>query len=121
MLNFAEFAFGMDPTVSQHHNMIYEVDGDVSAPGLPILTESSGYNAVFTRRKDYAAAGLTYTVEFSCDLFEWTPDDTGMSVDSGDPSSGGYEAVKIPFPASVPLQAGGSDVPKFFRVQVSMN
>jgi hypothetical protein len=31
------------------------------------------------------------------------------------------EAVSAPFPATVPLQVGGTATPKFFRVGVSQN
>ena len=79
-----------------------------------------GYNAVFSRRKDHLASGITYTVEFSSDLSLWTASSNGLQVVTGAGSSGDYEAVSVPFPASVPLNAGGTAAPKFFRVVVLM-
>ena len=91
------------------------------AAGLPILAgPSGGYKAVFIRRKDHVSAGLTYAVQFSCDLIQWTPSGLGLQVETGAGSSGAYEAVSVPFPAQVPLQAGGTDTPKFFRVSIDM-
>ncbi|MDX1679483.1 MAG: InlB B-repeat-containing protein [Akkermansiaceae bacterium] len=120
MLNFVEFAFGTDPTTGSSGSMAYTPGGSINSPGMPILEgPDGGYKAVFSRRKDHVAAGLTYAVEFTCDLQAWTADSTGLQVVTGAGSSGDYEAVSVPFPASVPLQAGGSDVPKFFRVKVT--
>ena len=121
MLNFVEFAFGLDPTTTSTEPMIYVADGELTTPGLPLLENfGSGFEAVFTRRKDHMAAGLTYVVEFSADLRSWTSSSAGLQVVTGSGSSGLYEAVSMPFPTTVPLQAGGFDVPNFFRVEVNM-
>ena len=66
-------------------------------------------------------AGLTYTVQFSADMLSWTSSASGLSVETGSGSSGDYEAVSVPYPATVPLQAGGNGATKFFRVDVTMN
>ena len=121
MLNFVEFAFGLDPTTTSTEPMIYVADGELTTPGLPLLENfGSGFEALFTRRKDHMAAGLTYVVEFSADLRSWTSSSAGLQVVTGSGSSGLYEAVSVPFPTTVPLQAGGFDVPNFFRVEVDM-
>lgn len=80
-----------------------------------------GYNAVFPRRKDYQAAELIYSVEFSADMLEWTASSIGQQVVSGPDSAGELEVVSIPFPASVPLSQGGTAPPQFFRVMVEQN
>ena len=122
LLNFMEFAFGTDPTDPTAGSLSYVANGDVTKPGLPILeSPGSGFRAVFIRRKDHVSAGLSYTVEFSADLQSWTASSSGLSVETGAGSSGDYEAVSVPFPATVPLQGGGNDTPQFFRVGVTMN
>lgn len=119
--NFLEFAFGTDPTLSDRQAMSYVPDGNVTRTGLPALEgPSGGYKAVFTRRKNHVAAGLNYVVEFSADMARWTPSSIGLEVVTGSGSSGDFEAVRVPFPPSVPLQAGGSAAPRFFRVDVTM-
>ena len=60
-------------------------------------------------------------MQFSADLNAWTASAAGLQVETGGASSGDYEAVSVPFPASVPLQGGGSAAPQFFRVEVDMN
>jgi len=89
------------------------------AESLPSPAGSGTYHAVFARRKDHVAAGLTYTAEFSADLGAWTPGAATPQVITGASSEGDIEVVKIPYPASVPLQAGGNQTPQFFRVGVS--
>ncbi len=71
LTNKQEFAFGLDPTVNSLTTLDYTPGGDIIVNGMPILQnfelqgESPEYHAVFIRRKDYAATGLTYSVEFS--------------------------------------------------------
>ena len=73
------------------------------------------------RRKDHAIAGLAYTVHFSADLMTWEAGEAVPLLLTGANSSGDMEALNAPFPASVPLQVGGSAVSRFFRVRVSSN
>lgn len=119
--NLLEFAFGMDPTVGMLRPLGYQPDGDVSNPGNPVLLEDSvesGFNAVFGRRKDHQVAGLRYTCEFSADLVAWTASAATPLVLTGATGGGDIEAVSVRYPASVPLQAGGTQAPQFFRVKV---
>ena len=117
--NLQEFAFGTDPTSPVLNPLAYVANGNTTA-GAPLLEKvGSIYRAVFVRRKDYVSAGLTYTVWFSADLAAWqnsviTP--TTLSGTNSDP----VETVSIDFPATVPLDAGGTAAPRFFRVGVSM-
>ncbi len=125
LTNLQEYAFAMDPTSSTTGSIAYVIGGDVTTPGTPIAQnfaatgQPADYRAVFARRKDYSAVGITYTVQFSADLSLWTASATSPTVQTGAGSSGNIEAVSVPFPATVPLQASGSAAPKFFRVGVS--
>ena len=76
--------------------------------------------AVFGRRKDHQAAGLTYIVEFSAGLDAWVAGDEMPAVVTGAESGGQIEAVSVAFPALVPV-ADGEAKPKFFRVGVSFD
>jgi hypothetical protein len=132
LTNLQEFAFGMDPTSSARSPLSYTRDGTADGStvgGTPVLavlesTDSpptTKYHAVFVRRKDHLAAGLTYEVQFSANLTHWEPSPTAP-----EPVTGGnadpLETVAVPFPDAVPLVQGGESTatPKFFRVAVSM-
>ena len=60
-------------------------------------------------------------VQFSAELGLWTTSATTPTVLTGAGSSGDYEAVSVPYPATVPLQAGGNDVPQFFQIEVTID
>lgn len=110
--NLQEFAFGTDPTVSTPGPVTFS-EGAVTSPGQPTLLDENGvFHAVFARRKDHAAQGLIYTVQFSADLSpEW---DASGAVPTVLATGAEIDAVKVPFPASVPA-------PRFFRVGVSLD
>ena len=76
---------------------------------------------MFCRRKGYALAGLSYSVQFSADLALWATSAVAPTVLTGAGSSGEMEAVSVPYPAIVPTQNSGDQSPKFFRVGVSGN
>ena len=125
LTNLQEFAFGTDPTSPSFAPLSYVPNG-TTTPGVPILEntgtlQSPVFRAVFARRKDHLIAGITYTVSFSADLTAWTSAGTTpvkLSGVNADP----METVSIDFPATnVPLQAGGSAPPQFFRIAVSGN
>ncbi len=126
LTNLQEFAFGTDPTAGLPGSVSYDQAGNVT-PGVPVLLPSSEppadappFEALFTRRKDHIMAGLEYQVYFSADLVGWTasPEVPTVVAAGGD---GEVEAVSVPFPVSVVLEAGGTAPPKFFRVAVSNN
>ena len=125
LTNLQEFAFDMDPLVSRQGPIEFTVAGEVTRVGVPVIMDfaaaqnSPPFQAVFGRRKDHLAAGITYLVEFSADLSRWEVSNaipTRVSAESG---SGTIDAVSVPFPATVPLESGGDGVPKFFRVGVA--
>ena len=125
--NTQEFAYGMDPTKPDFDTVAYVADGDVTKPGIPVIRnfaaagQPADFRAVFARRKTHATAGLTYTVLFSADLGLWTSSAVTPTRLTGESSSGPMEAVSVPYPASVPLQAGGTAAPKFFRIGTTRN
>jgi hypothetical protein len=79
------------------------------------------YRAIFTRRKDYLAVGLTYTVQFSADMSNWFNSSATPSILTGNNTQnpGNIEAVSVPYPLFVPV-TGGYKNPTFFRITVSM-
>ncbi|GEP45446.1 HYR domain-containing protein [Brevifollis gellanilyticus] len=103
LTNLEEFAFGFNPTKSRRDGLSYQ--GNVIVPGLPVANPLS---AMFVRRKDYAAAGLTYTVEMSPDLSFWNPATTPPTVLADD---GLHEVLSVPFPPAQDRY--------FFRVKVT--
>lgn len=115
LTNLQEFAFGLDPTSATTRALSFIEGGALNATGTPIFVKNGTTNlAVFTRRKDYATASLTYSVWFSADLVSWiqSTDTPTLRTSAADPSN--YEAVSVPYPTSVPT-------PKFFKVGVVSN
>ncbi len=110
-VNLVEWAFGTDPTVGDASELKIEGAILVTRGGPRIQFNGAAASATFCRRKDFASAGLTYTIQFSADLAVWE-DVAGAPVAiAGDDQ---IEAVSVPFPASV---NGGA--PKFFRLVIS--
>ena len=115
--NLAEYAFGTDPTLSSSGGNLLIVDGaNIVARGSPATrTTTSGtsvnFRALFGRRKDWAAAGLSYTVQFSGNLTQWASSAATPAVLASDAS---LDAVTVPYPFFVL----GTKA-RFFRVQVS--
>ena len=120
--NLLEFAFGTDPTVSNGGSIGYS--SGVVTPGLPlpvletITSNNVDFRAVFARRKEWAAAGLTYTVQFSPDLTEWVDSaDTPILLEIG---SGDIDAVYVEYPLIIHTEAGFEKA-QFFRLSVSQD
>jgi hypothetical protein len=118
--NLQEFAFGTDPTLSGGASIDYVPGGAVTSPGQPIAANLStgggtDFRAVFGRRKDHAAAGLTYTVYFSPDLAVWVESTDTPAILTGEGAAGPIEAVGVSYPPSIPTKGG------FFRVSVTGN
>ena len=75
VINRLEWAFGLDPFLNDG-DAIAVINGILTRRGLPtvFLTNTPGgadFRALFGRRKDAAANGLTYTPQFSSDLVVW--------------------------------------------------
>ncbi len=115
LINVLEMAFGTDPTVT-NSGVITLNGATIAQRGIPTVwmqNNANGvdYRALFGRRTDYVAAGLTYTVQFSADLVTWqnsTDTPTRMAGDSE------IDAVTVPYPYFVNGRKA-----RFFRVQVS--
>ena len=78
------------------------------------LPNSVDFRAVFGRRKDYLAAGLTYTVQFSAGLDIWQQHRHAHVL----ASDAEIDAVSVPYPLFIPTSRG-VEKPKFFRVRVN--
>jgi hypothetical protein len=132
LTNLQEYAFGTDPTTGDNGTITYTKEGLLTACGPPDprdLSPGTGgvdYRAVFCRRKNWQAEGLTYTVQFSADL-DFTPANsqtvtvavgtaTVLATDAADV----MEAVSVPYPLFIPV-TGGYKKPTFFRVGVTSN
>lgn len=122
VLNFVEFAFGTNPTsrASGASELRYTGaltgGGTFTAPGQPVIVaQKSGsvwtIRALFVRHKLAAAAGLTYTPQFSATLGTWTNAAVAPLVLA---SSGDWEIVSLPLPV-----IAGRDA-RFFRVKLDM-
>ena len=113
-INIVEFAFGTNPTLNQSGAI--SVNGPAITPGSPtvsVTTTQTGvdFRALYGRRKDYAAAGVSYAVQFSADLATWvTSADTPTVI----ADNGVMEAVTVPYP----LFINGKKA-QFFRVVVT--
>ncbi|MBK8095185.1 MAG: choice-of-anchor D domain-containing protein [Verrucomicrobiaceae bacterium] len=116
IINQLEWAFGMDPTVSGTGVII--VSGAVivqrGSPTVSVqnILNSVDYRALFGRRKDYLAAGLTYTTQFSADLGTWQNSTATPTVIADD---GVIEACTVPYPFFI-----NGKKARFFRVSVSV-
>ena len=122
--NLLEFAFGTDPTLGSSGPPDLTMTGTYAAAtfgttGQPIvklepITNGVDFRAVFIRRVDHAAAGLTYTPEFSGDNFtSFTPSATIPTVLV---TSGDFQLVSVPYPHFLP----NGKKARFFRVSVSI-
>lgn len=112
--NLQEFAFGTDPSLSSGASVQWS-GNTVLAAGLPVPYATNGlkgfsFRAVFSRRKDFATAGLSYTVEFSGDLTSWRASTSIPSVLADD---GEIQVVSVPYPFFVNGRKAN-----YFRVKV---
>ncbi|MCE9609420.1 MAG: hypothetical protein K8R23_04260, partial [Chthoniobacter sp.] len=121
IINLLEFAFGTNPVTSTagvlQYNGTLAGGGAIGATGQPTtILESTAtgidFRALYTRRKDYVAAGLTYTVQFSADLNTWVASAMVPTVLADD---GINQIVSVPYPPFV-----GGKKARFFRVQVTI-
>jgi hypothetical protein len=114
--HLAEFAFGTDPT-SGSAGVITVVAGVITQRGVPTtmvtnIPNGVQFNALYGRRKDYIAAGLTYTVQFSADLLTWVNSTATPTVIADD---GTIEAVTVRYPFFI-----NGKKARFFQVVVAV-
>lgn len=111
--NLLEFCFNTDPLVADL-NHVGEAGGVILTCGLPsIRGAQSGVEppqALFLRRKDRMATGLTYLPKFSSDLIDWEDPAEAPTVLVDDFL---FELVSVPYP-SLPEDSPTS----FFRLVV---
>jgi hypothetical protein len=118
--NLFEFAFGTDPgNGSSGLDSVAYSSGLISQLGQPTtsvtnITYGIDFLAVFGRRKDYLAVGLTYQVQFSSDLVTWTNSIAPPTVVASDAE---MEVVTVRYPFFLP----SGHKARFFRVSVSLN
>jgi len=119
--NLLNLAFGVNPVTGGPGALVYTGtfagNGAITATGQPMtmsetVANSVEHRAVFVRRKDYLAAGLTYTVQFSASLSNWQDSTVVPTVLADD---GSHQIVSVPYPA---LIAG--EPARFFRISVSL-
>ncbi len=110
-VNLLEWAFGTSPTNTASGTIA--VTGSVLMErGDPTTIGPAGARqALFGRRMNYLAEGLTYTVEFSADLSTW---EASTATPFAIANDGGIEAVTVPYPP----QVNGAE-PHFFRIKVN--
>ena len=94
--NLLERGFGTNPTSP---NNLVSFSGNVITPGSPttLVTAGPSYLALYSRPKNFAADGLSYTVQFSTDLASWTNSTDTPTVVADD---GVLQAVTVPYPVS---------------------
>ena len=92
--NRIEYAFGLNPAASSTGPLRLAPGGAVLQRGLPVV--SGGY-AIFLRRRDHVAAGITYTPQVSADLAAWQPVTATPEVIGFD---GEMDVVRVPLPAA---------------------
>ena len=107
-LNLLEYAFDTDPLSGETGPLTLN-GATIASHGTPFIAESPGpvFHAVFGRRADHIAAGLTYRVQFSTDMIAWSDSEAVPTVLADD---GVIQAVSVPFPAGAK---------QFFRVLVT--
>ena len=114
--NLVEYAFGLNPTSTDSTPLTVTAGGAITARGTPVTTVAStptavDFRAAHVRRKDAAAAGLTYTVQFSAGDGSWTSSTATPTVVASDSE---VEVVTVKYP----LFLNGKKA-RFFRVVVS--
>jgi hypothetical protein len=112
--NLTEYAFGTDPTTPSS-GVITHAAGVVTGRGqatisLTNIPDAGDFLAVFGRRKDYLAAGLTYTVQFSADLGTWEDSTATPAVLASDAA---IDAMSVPCPMAI-----NNLKPRFFRLMI---
>lgn len=113
--NLQEFAFATNPE-SPDSGPVQWSGSLLQQRGSPVpyVSRSSAFvfRAVFSRRKDHLAAGITYSVEFSGDLVTWQTSGSTPSVLAQDEVA---EVVSVPYPFFV-----NGKKARFFRVRVEI-
>lgn len=101
VVNLLEWAFGMNAIASDDQPIRVSGGTIANRGGVSVIVTGSGVNAqyfaLFGRRDEYLAAGLSYTVQFSSDLQNWVTSNATPTVVADD---GEIQAVTVPAPAA---------------------
>lgn len=112
-----EFAFGLNTGANDNTSLVADVNsGILTSRGTPIVFHQATQNgvdirAVFIRRKNPAASGISYTPQFSADMETWV-DGTSLPIVLAD--DGDYELVSVRYPLFVNNRKA-----QFFRIAVA--
>ncbi|MGJ8654760.1 MAG: putative Ig domain-containing protein [Opitutaceae bacterium] len=116
LVNLLEYAFGMNPNVSDAGTMA--INGISFTPGTPtvnIAFAPLSVKARFIRLVNYTNSGISYTAQFSHDLSVWEDLDGSSAVRiSGTSDANGYEAVELNYP----IFLSNGRKARFYRMQV---
>jgi hypothetical protein len=117
LTNLQEFAFGTDPSQSSGESVSWSGNtfgsGGLPVPFMTSTATSFTFRAVFARRTDFAAAGLSYRVEFSGDLSTWRASTSTPAILA---ENSEMQVVSVPYPFFV-----NGKKARFFRVKVTSN
>ena len=121
LTNLQEYAFGTNPTTSGA--TIAYTGTLLTSSGPPYaanFASGSGWDfrAVFCRRVNFSALGLSYTLQFSADNVVWVDSTATPSVLATD-AGGVMQAVYVHYPLFI-RPGGVVKKAQFFRVGVSM-
>lgn len=119
--NLLEFALGTDPVspgsggASLQYSGTFAGNGTINSTGQPItrwenVAGVDEFRALFVRRRDYVEAGLTYYMQFSRDLSQWSSYVTQPTVLAENET---HQIVSLPYPV-VP----GGQRARFARLRV---
>ena len=115
-----EFAFGMDPTANNGGALVFNgtfgAGGTIGGTGQPVtllepIANGVDFRALYVRRKDHLAAGLTYTAEFSAALATWSE---RAAVPAVLAAASAFQVVSVPYPPFI-----GGKKTRFFRVRMT--
>ena len=100
LINMFEMAVGTNPTTAGEATIIVNPPNIIQRGKPRLLRDANGvdFRTLYGRRKDYLAAGLTYTVQFSGDLLTWADSTSAPTVIAEDAE---FEALTVPFPPFV--------------------
>ena len=115
--NLLEFAFGLNPLVSDTQ-IQFDSNGNIIRRGGPVTTlkieaDGTDFRVTFLRPKNYQSLGLNYTPEFSSNMSLWFDRDIEPTILEND---GEMELVSVPYPYFTPEPSKA----RFFRVRVNI-
>ena len=121
--NVMELAFGTNPGAGGSGSGALQYTGGfagggaIVSNGQPIVGQQPAPNtvdvrAIFVRRKDASALGLSYTVQFSANMTTWQTSTVTPTVLADD---GTYQVVSVPYPFFI-----GTKKARFFHVVIDI-